>query len=121
MSEIHDYDKHRWEGERSALVEAQELLCSTEVSEALINEVRKHIVELDEYLKYGANEEGTGPDNEWRYTNGEVNKETHPEPGIEGISMYLCDTCGCSLEITERPHFNSADGGLMCNECFTHR
>ena len=117
MSKIHDYDKNRWESERSALVSAQELLSNTEVPPHLIDEIRNHIAELDEFLKYGVNEEGTGPDNEWHYTNGEVFKETHHAPGLMGISMYLCDVCGCSLECGEMVRLDPHEGVLVCSTC----
>ena len=54
---------------------------------------------------------------EWWYENGCVDRETHPEPGKEGMSKYLCDCCGCVLEVAERPCFFPT-GELVCEECF---
>ncbi len=117
MAEIHEYDKNRWNGELSTLNEAYELLITTEVPQHLIEAIRKQIIELKEYLIYGANEEGTGPDNEWHYTNGEVLKSTHPEPGMMGISMYLCDICGCSLDAGETVRLDPHEGVIVCSTC----
>jgi len=54
---------------------------------------------------------------DWKYTNGEVDKETHPEPGSMGISMYLCDICGCSLECGETVRLDPHEGVLVCLTC----
>ena len=60
--------------------------------------------------------EGSLKERDWQYENGEVDRETHPKPGKEGISRYLCDSCGCSLEVSEQGHF-FPNGMLVCAEC----
>ncbi len=61
-NKIHDYDKNRWEGERSTLNEAKELLVGTEVNYMAIQYVNESIFMLDAFLEYGINEAGDGPD-----------------------------------------------------------
>lgn len=62
MPDIHDYDKNRWQGELTILEQVSELLESTEVSNTVRDEISASVTELKGFLKYGCNEEGTGPD-----------------------------------------------------------
>jgi len=34
-----------------------------------------------------------------------------------GFSNYLCDVCGCVLELSDQPRF-MPDGSLSCPECY---
>ncbi len=58
-----------------------------------------------------------------KFENGEREEPTNQladaiVPGKDGFSNYLCDCCGCVLEVSERPRF-FPDGSLVCDGCFS--
>ncbi len=111
---MHEYDKNSLMSELNVLNEARDLLFSTQVPGKLIDLIDDQIAEIKATL--GSIEVTV------KYENGErefpANECEGWRDGKNGFSNYLCDTCGCILEVTERAYFNSVDGGIMCNECY---